>query len=397
MKCKLGDIVDITMGQSPKSEYYNTEKKGYPFLQGNRTFGFKYPTFDIYTKVLTKSAKAGDIIMSVRAPVGDLNITPVDVCIGRGVCSLRMKNGNQSFLFYMMKYYVPHLQKKENGTVFGSVNRNDINELEVNIPEDEQIQRKIAEYLEVIDDKIQLNNMINNNLFEQIRVISTAWLSDYIPFGGILPENWYEISLAEIAEFISGYSYKGKELSTSTIAMATIKNFDRKGGFKLDGYKEIKPSSKLKDNQVADLFDTLVAHTDLTQNAEVIGNAELVMSKSIYTKIVFSMDLVKVIPRNKKISKFLIATILQDKKFKAHCLGYVNGTTVLHLSKKALAEYKIFLPNDISVLKPLDEIITNLYMKIAENISENNHLEKIKNSLLPKLMSGEIDVSEIDI
>ena len=392
MKCKLGDIVDITMGQSPKSEYYNTEKKGYPFLQGNRTFGFKYPTFDIYTKVLTKSAKAGDIIMSVRAPVGDLNITPVDVCIGRGVCSLRMKNGNQSFLFYMMKYYVPHLQKKENGTVFGSVNRNDINELEVNIPEDEQIQRKIAEYLEVIDDKIQLNNMINNNLFEQIRVISTAWLSDYIPFGGILPENWYEISLAEIAEFISGYSYKGKELSTSTIAMATIKNFDRKGGFKLDGYKEIKPSSKLKDN-----LDTLVAHTDLTQNAEVIGNAELVMSKSIYTKIVFSMDLVKVIPRNKKISKFLIATILQDKKFKAHCLGYVNGTTVLHLSKKALAEYKIFLPNDISVLKPLDEIITNLYMKIAENISENNHLEKIKNSLLPKLMSGEIDVSEIDI
>ena len=239
--------------------------------------------------------------------------------------------------------------------------------------------------------------MQNNNLFEQIRVISTAWLSDYIPFGGILPENWYEISLAEIAEFISGYSYKGKELSTSTIAMATIKNFDRKGGFKLDGYKEIKPSSKLKDNQVADLFDTLVAHTDLTQNAEVIGNAELVMSKSIYTKIVFSMDLVKVIPRNKKISKFLIATILQDKKFKAHCLGYVNGTTVLHLSKKALAEYKIFLPNDISVLKPLDEIITNLYMKIAENISENNHLEKIKNSLLPKLMSGEIDVSEIDI
>ena len=96
--------------------------------------------------------------------------------------------------------------------------------------------------------------MQNNNLFEQIRVISTAWFSDYIPFGGILPENWYEISLAEIAEFISGYSYKGKELSTSTIAMATIKNFDRKGGFKLDGYKEIKPSSKLKDNQVAEFI-----------------------------------------------------------------------------------------------------------------------------------------------
>ena len=397
MKFKLGDIVDVTMGQSPKSEFYNTEKKGYPFLQGNKTFGFKYPTFDIYTTFLTKSAKSGDIIMSVRAPVGDLNITPVDMCLGRGVCSLRMKNGNQNFLFYMMKYYIPHLQKKENGTVFGSVNRNDITGLEVDIPEGIEVQKKIARYLEMIDDKIQLNNMINNNLFEQIKVISTSWLSDYTPFGATLPENWSEISLAEIADFFSGYSYKGAELSDSEIAMATIKNFDRKGGFKLDGYKEIKPSSKLKDTQFVELFDTLVAHTDLTQNAEVIGNSELVMSKSTYKEIIFSMDLVKVIPKNEKISKFLIAAILQDKKFKAHCLGYVNGTTVLHLSKKALAEYKIFLPNDISVLKPLDDIITNLYIKIAENISENNHLEKIKKSILPKLMSGEIDVSKINI
>ena len=164
MKCKLEDIVDVTMGQSPKSEYYNTEGKGYPFLQGNRTFGFKYPTFDTYTTVMTKRANAGDVIMSVRAPVGDLNITPVDMCLGRGVCSLRMKNGNQNFLFYMMKYYISHLLKKESGTVFGSVNRNDINGLEVDIPEDAQVQKKIARYLEMIDDKIELNNAINRYL-----------------------------------------------------------------------------------------------------------------------------------------------------------------------------------------------------------------------------------------
>ena len=174
MKCKLEDIVDVTMGQSPKSEYYNTEGKGYPFLQGNRTFGFKYPTFDTYTTVMTKLAKAGDVIMSVRAPVGDLNITPVDMCLGRGVCSLRMKNENQDFLFYMMKYYIPHLLKKESGTVFGSVNRNDINGLEVNIPEDAQLQKKIARYLEMIDDKIELNNAINNNLLPHLCVARIA-------------------------------------------------------------------------------------------------------------------------------------------------------------------------------------------------------------------------------
>ena len=164
MKYKLGEIVDVTMGQSPKSEYYNNEGIGFPFLQGNRTFGFKYPTFDTYTTVMTKQAKAGDVIMSVRAPVGELNITPIDMCIGRGVCSLRMKNGNQSFLFYMMKYYLPCLIRKESGTVFGSVNKNDINNLEVCIPSNRDEQKKISRFLEMIDDKIELNTAINNNL-----------------------------------------------------------------------------------------------------------------------------------------------------------------------------------------------------------------------------------------
>ena len=164
MRYRLEEIADVIMGQSPKSEYYNTEKKGLPFLQGNRTFGFKYPTFDTYTTVAPKIARVGDVIMSVRAPVGALNIAPVNVCLGRGVCSLRMKNGNQSFLFYLMKYYVPYLLKKESGTVFGSVNRDDINRLEVNIPEDAEVQKIIARYLEMIDDKIELNNAINNNL-----------------------------------------------------------------------------------------------------------------------------------------------------------------------------------------------------------------------------------------
>lgn len=164
MKYKLQDIVDVTMGQSPKSEFYNTEGKGVPFLQGNRTFGLKYPTFDTFTTMVTKEAKAGDVIMSVRAPVGDLNITPVDMCLGRGVCSLRMKNGNQEFLYYMMKYYIPQLINKESGTVFGSVNRKDINGLDIDIPSDAVEQRKISRFLSMIDEKIQINKGINNNL-----------------------------------------------------------------------------------------------------------------------------------------------------------------------------------------------------------------------------------------
>lgn len=164
VKCKLKDIADVTMGQSPKSEYYNTNGIGMPFLQGDRTFGRKTPYFDTYTTYITKIAKPNDIIMSVRAPVGELNITPVEICLGRGVCSLRMKNGNQDFLYYLLKYYMPLLLNKQSGTVFGSVNKNDINNLEIFIPSEIYKQQKIARFLSMLDDKIELNTKINENL-----------------------------------------------------------------------------------------------------------------------------------------------------------------------------------------------------------------------------------------
>ncbi|MBR4684008.1 MAG: restriction endonuclease subunit S [Spirochaetia bacterium] len=397
IKCILGNIADVTMGQSPKSEYYNFEGHGMPFLQGNRTFGEKYPTFDTYTTMSTKTAKAGDVIMSVRAPVGDLNITPVDICLGRGVCGIRMKNGNQDFLFYLLRYYMPHLINKESGTVFGSINRNDINKLEIEIPEEPSKQIYISRILASLDEKIDINNKINENLSEQIRTLCNAWLNDYIPFGGECPEDWKLTPLSSFANFIGGYSYKSDELQNSSVAMATIKNFNRKGGFKLDGYKEIVASGKLKSEHHVDLFDTLVAHTDLTQNAEVIGNAEPVLSFSNYSDIIFSMDIVKVVPTIPYISKYLLAALLQTQKFKEHCLGYVNGTTVLHLSKKALQDYSLMLPQNFAIIKPLDDIVTSIYQQMAFNIDECSRLEKIRDNLLPQLMSGELDVSSIDI
>lgn len=217
MKCKLGEIVDVIMGQSPKSEFYNTDGKGYPFLQGNRTFGLKYPTFDIYTTVLTKLAEAGDVIMSVRAPVGDLNITPVDMCLGRGVCSLRMKNGNQSYLFYMMKYYIPYLLQKESGTVFGSVSKRDITELEVGIIEDVEKQKRIVRYLEMIDDKIELNNAINKNLEQQAVLLFKKWFTDFVNTSsnlietrfGLIPDTFRLLKNGELPIVITDYVANG--------------------------------------------------------------------------------------------------------------------------------------------------------------------------------------------
>lgn len=398
MKSELSDICSyrkekIAVAELDRGNYISTENM-LPDKNGVTT------ATSLPTTIQTQKYAKGDILVSnIRPYFKKIWFADKNGGCSNDVLVFKTKEGTDPrYLYYVLANdpFFEYSMATAKGTKMPRGDKKALMEYEV--PDyDLKEQNKIAGVLSAIDDKIQLNTKINKNLAEQIKTICTAWLSDYAPFGGILPNDWSEMSLSSIADFVNGYSYKGTELTESNIAMATIKNFDRKGGFKLDGYKEIIPSNKLKDTQHAELFDTLVAHTDLTQNAEVIGNAEPVMSKSGYDDIVFSMDLVKVVPKSKHISKFLIAAILQDKKFKAHCLGYVNGTTVLHLSKKALPEYQLYLPDDLSVLKPLDELVTALYQRISANIEEIIKLETLRDTLLPKLMSGELDVSNIDL
>ena len=338
------------------------------------------------------------VLFSSRAPIGYVAIAKNDVCTNQGFKSVvPNENTDYMFLYYLLLNNRQNIEHMGSGTTFKEVSGKTMRSIQVRVPESKEEQIRISSMLSVIDDKIEENERINKNLTEQIHTLCNAWLNDYTPFGGICPDDWEVTPLSSIARFISGYSYKGTELQESSIAMATIKNFDRHGGFKLDGYKEILPSSKLKPEHHVTMFDTLVAHTDLTQNAEVIGNAEPVLSFSGYEDIIFSMDVVKVLPNNPEISKFLIAAMLQTKQFKGHCLRYVTGTTVLHLSKKALPEYSLKLPNDFSVLKPLDEAVSSMYQQMALNIDENVQLANLRDSLLPRLMSGELDVSDLDL
>lgn len=402
----LGSVADLTVGFAGTMASNYTET-GIPFLRSTNIEPFDIKLDDIkyissnFNESLRKSElHPNDVVIVRTGTPGACAVIPAGVkawnCSDLVIVRPHRNKLNPLFLASYVNLASGVINTQLVGAVQQHYNVGAAKKMQIPLPPIGE-QDKIASIIGMLNKKITINSKINDNLLEQIRTLCTAWLSDYKPFDGAVPSDWVETPLSDIAEFVSGYSYKGSELTDSTIAMATIKNFDRKGGFKLDGYKEIIPSSKLKESQHAELFDTLVAHTDLTQNAEVIGNAEPVMSKSGYDDIIFSMDLVKVLPKKENVSKFLLAAILQDKKFKAHCLGYVNGTTVLHLSKKALPEYKLFLPSDLSKLRPLDEIVTTLYKQISSNISENTYLEELRVALLPKLMSGELDVSGIDL
>lgn len=364
MRYRLDEIVDVTMGQSPKSEYYNTEKNGYPFLQGNRTFGFKYPTFDTYTTVVTKFAKAGDVIMSVRAPVGALNITPVDMCLGRGICALRMKNGNQSFLFYMMKNYVSHLLKRESGTVFGSVNRNDINDLEVDIPEDLEEQKRIARYLEMIDDKIELNNAINNNLEQQAMALFKSWFIDYEPYNRTVPNNWVEYKLSDFLPVITG-----KKNANVSSSIGTYPFFS--------------------------------CSQDITWTDEYSfeGNAILVAGNGDFNvkfyngKFEAYQRTYVLIPHNPRFSAWLFYAV----KYNLNKITVAaRGSVIKFITKGNLEDFSFHAPLNLDDFDVIDQF-TAINNIITSNREESTCLSDIRDTLLPKLMSGELDVSDIDI
>ncbi|MDP2829967.1 MAG: restriction endonuclease subunit S [Sulfuricellaceae bacterium] len=126
---------NLTMGQSPPGETYNEDGNGIPFYQGRTDFGFRFPTRRIYCTAPTRYAKSGDTLVSVRAPVGDINMADEECCIGRGVAAVRHKSGAVSFTYHAMENLSPDFALFEGeGTVFGSINKQNFENLRFVIP-----------------------------------------------------------------------------------------------------------------------------------------------------------------------------------------------------------------------------------------------------------------------
>lgn len=152
-KEKLVDFADVVMGQSPKSEFYNQEKKGLPFHQGVGSYGTRFVKDDIYSSSVTRIAEAGSILFSVRAPVGRLNFTKNKVIIGRGLAAINHKAKCQSFLFYMLKDRFFKDDILGNGAIFASISKDELLNQKFVIPSRE-LMSKFNTIASAIDDKI---------------------------------------------------------------------------------------------------------------------------------------------------------------------------------------------------------------------------------------------------
>lgn len=161
---QLSDIANITMGQSPSGDTYNENGSGTIFYQGCTDFGTRFPVPRVYTSAPTRFAKAGDILMSVRAPVGTLNIAMEDCCIGRGLAALNSKFGSQLHLLYTLSGFKQLFDVMDgNGTAFGSITKDTLFEMKVVIPRRDQI-KSFEEMVQPIEQKIRVAEQENREL-----------------------------------------------------------------------------------------------------------------------------------------------------------------------------------------------------------------------------------------
>lgn len=153
----LSDIATVIMGQSPSGKSYNESGIGTVFYQGRAEFGSRFPTQRLYTTEPKRMAKEHDILISVRAPVGDLNVAKEDCCIGRGLGAIRSKDGHQSFVLYTMFALQPQLEVfNGEGTVFGSISRDSLNSIPIIIPPIAEID-KFEALVAPMDSAIRAN------------------------------------------------------------------------------------------------------------------------------------------------------------------------------------------------------------------------------------------------
>ena len=385
---ELKSIANVTMGQSPKSEFYNENFEGMPFLQGNKTFGDKYPSFELYTTSIKKVAEKSSVLMSVRAPVGDLNIAKEDICIGRGVCGLQMKKGDNEFLYYLLKANISHLINKESGTVFGSINKNDIETFEVTLPEDSEDQMKILTILRNIDKKIEICKDLNKNLEQLLHTVFNYWFISFDKFKNVsfkqsplgdIPDGWDCGVLRDLLTLIKN-PIKADEtnglpyLPIDIIPMNSL------------GISELKSDDEANSSLITfDKNDILIGAMRVYFHRVVISPCSGVTRSTCF---VLKSD-------QEHYLSYLLLLCNLDRTIQ-YAQNTSKGTTMPYaVWDNGLGNMDIIIPPD-NILLEFHELVFPIIEKIRDSYLEINKLSKLRDTLLPKLMSGEIDVSNIN-
>lgn len=319
----------------------------------------------------TQILPAHSILFSSRAPIGYVAIAANPVCTNQGFKSIIPNDKTDyMFLYYLLKFNKDAIEAMGSGTTFKEVSGKTMRSIQVRIPSDISEQKRIASLLDSIDSKIETNHKINDNLQQQAETIFRSWFVDFEPYNGVMPSEWQISTLGEATEMGAGGD---KPKTFSAVKSSECPYPIYSNGLSDEGLYGYTDIPKIKDESV-------------TVSAR--GTIGFVCLRHIpYVPIV---RLVTLIPNTELMSaKYLYLYLKQ-----LHISG--TGTTQQQLTVPDFRKTEIIIPTK-EIMERFNTLITPMFNSIWNNKEQNEKLANLRDTLLPKLMSGEIDVSNIDI
>ncbi len=280
-------------------------------------------------------------------------------------------------------------------------------------------QRAVANVLGALDDKIELNRRMNEILEAMARALFKSWFVDFDPVHakaegrdlglpadiaalfpdsfqdsdlGEIPKGWRVRDLGELTRTVKGCSYASDDLVDSDTALVTLKSFARGGGYRSAGLKSFAGS--YKPEQVVTPGELVIACTDVTQAAAVIGRTAVVRGTTGYRTLVASLDTLIVRPNSQDITRSFLYFLGRTDDFVAHTYSHTTGTTVLHLGKEAVPSFVFALPST-QLVREFDSLANPVLSRIQASDEHSETIAVLRDTLLPKLLSGELRVKDV--
>lgn len=391
---KISDIGTVVGGATPstkKPENYENGKIAWITPKDLSTFTGRYIERGErnITEVGLKSCSTqllpkNTVLFSSRAPIGYVAIAANEVCTNQGFKSVvPNENTDPLFLFYLLKYNKDKIEGMGSGTTFKEVSGTTMKNILVNVPTDKGVQEKIAAILGSIDDKIEENEQINKNLEQQAQALFKSWFLDYEPWDGSVPDSWKHGKLGDFAEIKRGGSPRPIQEYLSDSGLRWLK---------------ISDVTSLQTPFVIDIKDHIIEAG--LRKTVFLKAGSLVLSNSATPGVPKILDVDSCIhdgwlyfPESKFSKEYLY---LYFKYIRQQLVNLSNGSVFNNLKTDILKRYPTILP-DKETLRRFDDIVIPMFLQIQNLTRESHKLADMRDTLLPKLMSGKLDVSDIDI
>jgi type I restriction enzyme S subunit len=394
---RLGEVVRLTLGQSPPSSTYNTDGIGLPFLQGKAEFGVVFPLPDRWCSDPERTADPGSILISVRAPVGDVNIAKERYCIGRGLAAINGEDLVENwFLFYLLIFAKTHLEDKATGSTFKSINKSILQSFPIPLPSLGE-QRRIAGALRVIQDAIAAQE----DVIAAVQETKRSLMERLFRYGsgaepaptketeiGEIPEHWKLLELQQVLEDEDGIKRGpwGGSIRKDMFVDSGYKVYEQgnviSGDFSLGRYF-------IDERKFQELEGFSVRSGDILLTAAGTIGRVAVVPEGV-SKGIINQALIRLRPKKDLLSTSCFVYLLTRYREQGIWQGMSHGAVLKNLSSVRVLRT---IPTPVPPLDEQQRIAAILARIDQKNIAEEQRkaaLEALFQSTLQQLMTGQI-------